>query len=72
MARSTSAERRLRKAGFVYDERLDAWFNLATERAISAAVIRKSPYGWVAAWLSDERGRDQRNGQGIARPDGAS
>jgi hypothetical protein len=43
---------RLREAGFVYDERLDVWFNLAAGRAISGATMRANTEDWLAAWLA--------------------
>ena len=44
----------LEAAGFTYDERLDAWFNLPDERAIACdRVADRSPEG-LAEWLAHE------------------
>jgi hypothetical protein len=44
-------DRLLRDAGFTYDDRLDAWFNLPAGRAISGAMVRTSTPDWLAGWL---------------------
>ena len=42
----------LRDAGFTYDDRIDAWFNLAAGRAISGAMVRTSTPDRLASWLA--------------------
>ena len=58
MATPYPRDRRLRDAGFTYDERLDVWFNLDTGRALSGATIWKNTEEWLTAWLA---GRERAN-----------
>jgi len=43
---------RLTAAGYDYDRRVDAWFNLDTHRALSGLSMRAHTDAWLAAWLA--------------------
>jgi hypothetical protein len=44
--------RRLWDAGFTYEERPDAWFNLEAHRALGGASVRTHTEAWLAGWLA--------------------
>jgi hypothetical protein len=46
--------RMLEAAGFTYDERLGAWFNLPAERAIAFDRIADRSPEWLAEWLAHQ------------------
>ena len=48
--------RRLRDAGFTYDERPDVWFNVDAHRALGGKAVRANTEEWLATWLA---GREQ-------------
>ena len=43
---------RLWDAGFTYEEKPDAWLNLAAHRALGGTSMRAHTDAWLAAWLA--------------------
>ena len=46
---------RLTAAGYDYDRRVDAWFNLDTHRALGGTSMRAHTDAWLAAWLAGDQ-----------------
>ena len=45
-------ERRLTDAGFRHDKRVNVWFNVGAERAISGETVVRNTDGWIAEWIA--------------------
>jgi hypothetical protein len=41
----------LEEAGYTYDERIGAWFNLSAERVIASDRVAARTPEWLADWL---------------------